>query len=446
MNSLSDYLPIKESDLPLEPNRELTEFDFANALQARLPPLRTCGPKWFAYRDGAYRESTRDIYRPAAQNILPPEMRTARREKALLDHLEGRCQIPQDQLAGALKFDGDGILINALNGIIRVAPEGEVTLFPHSPERNFTRSIACEYQPEATFELFETTLAQCLPDPADRELFQLCTGNFLYPDCRFEVALACFGEAGRGKSTIAEPVGATLGDGLVTRLGMSQICDPKSYSLPGLQFAAVNLGTELDSLAVDESGNFKTLVSGEPIEVRPIYGAPFTLRSSCKLWFLANGLPRFKNGTEAEMRRMRFIRFDYAPPQIDVTLKHRLLANKPGVLNFMIEGLRRLMTLREIPLGGDESREVHDRFRTSNDPIGTFVRECCELDVEGRAQKEHLHAAFVEFCGEKNLHAELPNHFLRRLYERFPQIRGAKARLGDERVPILTGIRIKPCE
>ena len=40
----------------------------------------------------------------------------------------------------------------------------------------------------------------------------------------------------------------------------------------------------------------------------------------------------------------------------------------------MLDGLRTLLSLPEIPLGGRESRAVGERFRISNDPVGAFVQ------------------------------------------------------------------------
>jgi hypothetical protein len=37
--------------------------------------------------------------------------------------------------------------------------------------------------------------------------------------------------------------------------------------------------------------------------------------------FLANSLPRFKSGTAAEIRRLRFVRFDRKVTVPDLTLK-----------------------------------------------------------------------------------------------------------------------------
>lgn len=333
--------------------------------------------------------------------------------------------------------------MNASNGIVRVSGDQAPELLPHDEQQLFTAKLSATYNPETEPALFRRVLEQVLPDESDRDLLQLCFGNFLLPDCRFETALVCYGEAGTGKSTISEPVSAALGTDLVARLSMSQICDPRSYHTPKLRFAAVNLGTELDTIAIDESANFKTIVSGEPIEARPIYGEPFTMQTACKLWFLANGLPRFKNGTDAELRRTRFLRFDRVPAVKDVSLKSRLLAERDGVFRFMLAGLQRLLTLPEIPLGGAESQAVHVRFKVSNDPLGCFVATHCDLDPAGTESKESIKNAFTEFCETHGLPVEFSAWFFKRLYERFTSLREVEPRREGSRVKCIAGLRLK---
>lgn len=419
-----------------------TELDFARRLAAALPPVKTVGNAWHLYRGGVWQPYSSDRLKPTALSILPEPIRTIRRAATLLEHVEAMRQSDPEGFKGFHAFDGGAVLLNARNGLVRVTPD-TLELLPHSPEHAFTRQTAATFNPDATAPLFERVLGEVLPDPEDRGLFQLCLGNFLYPDCRHEVALCCYGEAGRGKSTIADPVAAALGMDLVCRLSMSQVCDPRSYHLPKLKFAAVNLGTELTTADIAESGNFKTLVSGEPIEARPIYGAPFVMQTACKLWFLANSLPRFKHGTEAELRRARFLRFDYQPPVKDVTLKARLAAEADGVFLFMVRGLQHLLTCSEIPIGGRESRAVHDRFRVSNDPVGAFVQYRCILDREAREPKENLRADFAEFSQRHELPTVCAEWFFRVLFERFPSLRETQPRLGCERVRHVKGIALR---
>jgi putative DNA primase/helicase len=320
----------------------------------------------------------------------------------------------------------------------------EILFTPEArPSLRWLRQTAARFNPNAGAELFLSKLAEMLPDEMDRDLLQLCFGNFLLPDCRHEVALVCYGEAGCGKSTIAEPVAAALGGELVKGLTLNQLCDKKGYNLPDLQFAAVNLAAELDVIAVDESANFKTLVSGEAGEVQKKYKNPFTMKTACKLWFLANGLPRFKHGSAAEQRRTRFIGFNHSPKERDVTLKNRLLAERDGVFNFMLAGLQKLLTLTEIPLGGAESRAVHERFKISNDPLGSFVNLHCQFDPAARETKTALRSAFDDFCETNGFSSEFGEMFHKRLLDRFPNLKEIRVGSDGERVRCIEGIRLK---
>ena len=433
--------PIPADKLTIETAR--TEFEFATLLAKQLPPIKTVGNAWHVFDRGAWRPIESATLKPQALAILPEHWRTIRRANTLLEHIEAAQQVDPNTFKGFYGYDPDGaVLINVGNGVVKVTAHG-FGLLPHAADYHFTRQTVAQFNPDATAPLFNRVLCEVLPDAEDRELFQLCLGNFLFPDCRFETALVCYGEAGRGKSTVADPVASALGLDLVSRLSMSQVCDPRSYHLPALRFAAVNLGTELTTADIAESGNFKTLVSGEPIEARPIYGKPFVMQTASKLWFLANSLPRFKHGTEAELRRTRFLRFDYQPPEKDVTLKARLAGELDGVFLFMLGGLRALLALPEIPLGGKDSRAVHERFRISNDPVGAFVQSRCLLDPEVRVSKDTLREAYAEFTARYELPATCGDWFFRILFERFTSLRETHPRVAGERVRHVQGVQLR---
>jgi len=278
-------------------------------------------------------------------------------------------------------------------------------------------------------------------DIDDRVLLQLFIGSLLYPSCKFEAALVCYGPGGTGKSTIAEPIASIFGTELVERIGMANICDPKGYYLPKLKHVAINLGTELDALEVGESGNFKALVSGENIAVRPIYGVPFTMSTTAKLWFLSNNLPRFKHGTDAEQRRTRFLRFDKVPAAKDVDLKTKLIAEREGIFLWALEGLSRLLSLKEMPLGGAESKRVHERFAITNDPLGAFMAARCRIDSQGYAVKAGFEAALVEFCEEHAIPCEDKSWLFRQLWSRYPELKESRITHNDSpRTRVIKGV------
>jgi P4 family phage/plasmid primase-like protien len=428
------------------PTKEPTEWDYANKLEKLIPPTKTVGTRWFSYNDVVWEELDPAIYRPKAHAVFATRKRSERRAATLLKHLESRWQDRESIFKGAICFQEDGaILLNTLNGVLEVRPDG-ITQAKHNAAHYFTRCIQAVYDPSATCPNYHFVLEQCLPDPQDRELFLLCLGNFLLPDCRFEVALVCYGEAGSGKSTLATPVSKLFGTadhGLMTRLTMSQLCDPNCYALAKLRYACVNLGTELQSIAVDESANFKTIVSGEPLEARPIYCPPFTMHTFCKLWFLANNLPRFKHGTDAELRRTRFLRFEFKTEKPDVMLKERVAQETQGVFNLMLSGLQRCLTIDKIPYGGAHSRAVHTRFQVSNDPIGTFVARHCHFDPNASVLKDSLQGSFDAYCEQHAVPKAVKDHFCKMLYERNPNVTDARVTRGGQRVWVISGLGLK---
>lgn len=430
-----------EGTAPVEKTAPFNELRLADELAGQLPPIKTVGQAWFVFQEGLWQKQTRDGLRPRALEILPAKERTDRRAGLILDHLESRFQVPGDALRGFYKFDGHAVLLNAANGILRVDPE-RIDLLDHDPACLFTRKTAAHYVPTARAELFEKVMSEALPDAQDRELFQLSLGNFLWPDARFEVCLVCHGPAGTGKSTLAEPIISALGESLVQSLSLAQICHPQATFIHGLQFAALNLGTELDALETPDSQNFKLLVSGERVTANPKYLDPFEMKTACKLWFLANGLPRFKNGSGAELRRMRFLRFASLPAARDVSLKSRLLAERDGVFKYMVCGLQRLMTLEEIPLGGPESKRVHEGFQVANDPIGSFIARHCHLDPEGQTRKDSLKANYDEFCQRHGFASTIADWFFRRLFERFPCLSETRNQVNGERVRYISGLAL----
>jgi P4 family phage/plasmid primase-like protien len=424
-----------------------SEYELANLLQQRIGPVMTVGKSWRQYHDGVWQEIARDLLRPTAQEVLPRPKRTERRANQLLDHLEGRLQRDPETLRGFHRLDSDGnVLINAANGIVRVTRAGAIDLLPHDPAHLFTQQTAAAYHPEATAPLFESLLVQSIPDPEDRQMLQLFAGNVLLPSCQYEAALVCYGEGGSGKSTIASGVTAALGENLVTSVTLSQICDPKSYHLPKLRFAAVNLGTELDAVPMEDSANFKLMVSGEPIEAREIYGSPFRMQTTAKLWFLANELPRFKHGSGAERRRLRFLHFAQMPATEDVTLRSRVPAERDGIFSWMLHGLRDLLSLAKLPLGGAASRDVHARFGTSNDPLGVFIASECVLAPECITSMERLRDRFKDYAADHGLDfgPDAGQWFSRRLFQRYPQLKPTRSRISGEVTRCVMGLKLKP--
>jgi putative DNA primase/helicase len=424
-----------------------SERAVADAIIARLKHVKTVGPQWYVYEAGIWREHRRERFRPMAYAVTDPDQWRNRLESSALSQVEGRMQCDGRVFRGATMLQEDGsVALNCRNGILLVS-KGERKLVAHNHEFYFTRALNVEYDMQAQAPRYVATFKKLLPDPADQLQKQFNYGNMLWPDARYEAVQIDLGEAGTGKSTLAEPIMALLGtgdDGLLTSLSLGQICDSNCYALAKLRYAMVNLGTELQSLAIDESENFKKIVSGEPFEARPIYCPPFTMTTFPKLWFLANSIPRFKNGTSAELRRACFTVFTEKPSPPDKALKAFLRENeRAGIFNFMLDGLQMLMQEEGIPLGGAASRSIWDRFRVSNDTIKSFIEDCCVLGREHSVSKTTLGEAYTDYCEDVGLPFKGDNHFFQKLYDRFPEVQDVRKRIEGKRVQTVLGLSLK---
>jgi len=416
----------------------------ANLLLARHRQTRCVNTTWYCYEHGVWGEEKSHVFRPHAMKVIHPTHRQAKRCHDVLTHVESLSQFPGHRFRGAYRFaEGEAVLINVANCVIRVSSQGEITLLDHSPDFDFTRKVATAYDPAARCDLFRTKLEEILQDLDDRELFQVFSGYCLYPSCKFETSLVAYGPGGTGKSTMATVIAEVLGSDLVGSSGLEELCKAGSYSLPKLKLKMLCLGSELTGKEAVESANFKKLVSGEAMDVRQIYCDPEEMKTSCKLMFLTNNPPRFYSGTDAETRRLRILHFDSQPVTKDPDLKEKLLAEVPGILNWMLEGLVKLLRIGRIPQGGEAAKAVLKNFGKDNDPVGSFVNERCVLAANHTVVKRDLFAEFTDWCDDNGLSAEkMEVFFWKTLRQRHPQLEPVRLTINGEREHCLTGINL----
>ncbi len=395
---------------------------------------------WYHYDAGVWKETSRHQFRPAAVRVIHPRHRQAKRFTQVLDYVESAYQVPASTLCGAYKRVGGRVLVNVDNGVLEVDPNGTVALRAHSPDHHFTLKVPTPYLPAATCPVFKQLVRQALPDPRDRLLLRAFAGYLLLPGCELEAALVCFGSGGSGKSTTWEAIKSVLGTSLCGSATLEQLCQSSGYTLPTIRNKMLNLGAEVSSKEVDESTNFKLLVSGEGLIARQIYCAPEEFSSACKLVFLSNNMPFLRAGSDAEERRLRILPFNHKPAKNDTSLKARVAAEAPGVLNWMLQGLIHVLRRGAIPAGGTAAKKALAVFRQYNNPVNTFVAECCRLDPQVSVAKDTLREAFREWCDDNGYSAQkLGDYFFRILKQRFG-VEPARPIVNGKKVPHLTGL------
>lgn len=430
---------------------------YADRLEEKLPPTMTVSDKWYFYKNGVWRNEDTDPYQPLALSLLPRDRQSARNGHEVLKTLEMRRQTDGTTLISCYRFDGEGaVIVNCANGVLRVTATS-VSLLEHDARYRFTGQLTASYRPESQCDNFLAALEAALPQEGDVEAVQWWSGYFIYPSSKHRVALVCFGPTQAGKSTIFEyGIGSVFGynpargnkeiSELFTSVSLSDICAENGYSLPSLKGAAINLGGELNPDEIAGSDRLKSLIGGEAIVVREIYGKPTRMTAyTVKLVFLANHLPRFKSGSDAELSRLRFLLFNHPPTRIDPDLKLRVAKEADGVFSqFMVPGLQMILNGSPVPEGGAESRRLRSRFAINNDPIATFVQSCCVLERGATELKSRLARAFAFYAETHDLSEKLVESrtFFKILKGRFADIEDYRPRT-DGRERRVRGIRLQ---
>ena len=413
----------------------------AAALREEIGHVRCVGNDWYVQKNGVWYPKNKDEFRAIALNVIPQFCRTHDKCRNVLSRLEDESQVPVDVFCGAYKFDQGDVLLSIKNGVLRVSPN-ETLLERPNGSHNFTSLLPIEWDEAAECVAYQNLLVAALPDPRDRELFLDVLSTALIPDCRFEAALVCIGESGTGKSTAIAPIEVIFGANCST-VSMVDLCNPNGYKLAMLHHKMINITTELQALEIDDSGMFKQLVSGETFPARKIYGHPFDMRSTAKLIFLANILPRFKNGTGAEARRLQFVRFDQMPSNPDPTLKDKMRLEAPGLFTELVGRAQHLLGQKSLSRSGEYGDKTRERFGISNDPVGSFVKSHCVLGGDCWISKDELMGRFEEFRDSHGVSDKLDhNVFWRLLYERYPIVKPGKRITNNGRIPIAKGIEL----
>ena len=244
-----------------------------------------------------------------------------------------------------------GNLLNLANGTLDL---DRYTVRPHERGDMLTHCLPYAFDPAAGCPRWLKFLGEVLvkenghaTDPDLVALFQEALGYALTVETAYEAMFWLSGSGANGKSTALAVVQALLG-GLAVSIDLSALGRPDaSYYLAQLGGARVVFSTESAKRGRGQGTGediLKRLASGEPIPARPIRGEPITIRPVAKLFWAMNLQPNIDDTSDGFWRRLRLVPFfrQFAEHERDTQLAGKLRAELPGILNWALDGLRRL--------------------------------------------------------------------------------------------------------
>ena len=222
----------------------------------------------------------------------------------------------------------------------------------HSPELAQTTMCHFDFDPNADCPRWKNFLLDVLENAQLRMVLQEFLGC-LFVDRRkvkLEKMLILVGNGSNGKGVISETIRRMIGKDSTTAYGLDSLLmgSESLHNIAKMNGMRVNWCTEIQALQAGRfSDKLKTLVSGEPIECRQIYGLPFTATDIPIMVANCNALPPLQDKSYGMQRRFIIIRFSKTIEQDkqDKMLLKKLEPEYPGIFNWILEGRQRFIDL-----------------------------------------------------------------------------------------------------
>lgn len=292
-------------------------------------------------------------------------------------------------------------LINLQNGMLSPY-NGQLT--GHDWSFYSTNRLPYDYKQDAKCSLWVKTLLEIFEDDVDKlGMLQEFFGYCLTRDTRQHKALLLLGESRSGKSTILNTLRQVIGMTNCSSVPLKYISNPQ-YT-PMLINKLVNIDTDVSAKAEQFEAEFKTITSGEPVQSNQKFVAAFDFVPYCKIVMAANIFPRITDHSSAFYNRLILIPCDrvFSNEEQNRELPSQLLKELPGILNWSIEGLKRLVERGKFP-SVKFMYDAVEELENENNPVNLFLEDHVEVDVSGDfyIEKQEFFDKYKQWCVKNN--------------------------------------------
>ena len=333
-------------------------------------------------------------------------------------------------------FNRNPYLVNVRNGLLDIR---DMSFKEHTPSYLSTVQLNVEYNPQVDCPQFKKFLNEVL-DCKLIPLVQEIVGYLLTTNTASQKAFVFWGPARTGKSTLLWVVEyLLLGKKNVSNIPWQEIGD--KFKTAELLGKLANVFSDLPSKSIDDTGIFKVVTGEDYLMAEKKNKNPFKFKPFARLVFSCNELPRnYVDRTEGFYRRLIIVPFSRQidKSKIDKSLKYKFQREKEGILNWALEGLKRLYENNFEFSENELTDGVKKEYKRENNNVISFVEECCELDGLFSCSRIELYEAYKEFCVEAGLKALSQIKFNKELEGNFNITRSRSGKLRS-----WNGVRIK---
>lgn len=387
-----------------------------------------------------------------------PYVPTSASVSATVDALKAVAHLPPSESGGSAIRWLDGRsgpnpldLLPTRSGLLHL-PSGE--LLPATPELFTRNALDFAHDPNAPKPVrWLAFLREVWPDPHEADCIvalQEFMGYLLTPDTRLQKALMFDGPRRSGKGTIGRVMRRLVGEANTTAPSMNSLGGTNFGLEPLLakQLAIISdmrLSNKTDEAALSE--NLLRITGEDPVSVNRKNKLALEMTLGVRFVVMTNEVPKFADRSGALVGRfivlpMRQSFYGREDPELTA----RLMAELPGILNWAVEGWRRVRANARITQP-ESGHDVAEQMVDLASPFPAFVAECCKIGSGEHVSKADLFRAFRMWfrssTGQE--YRSPPSVFARDLYSATDKaVRSVKPRGEGGRAPHFSGIGLLP--
>jgi putative DNA primase/helicase len=198
--------------------------------------------------------------------------------------------------------------------------------------------------------------------------------------------------------------------------------DEDRFATAELYGRMANIVADLDARALRSSSVFKSITGGDLLQAERKFRPAFSFYPYARLIYSANEVPPTPDSSDAFFRRWLILPFERSfKGRADRELLKKLTtpAELSGLLNRSLEALPDLKARGSFS-ETETTRQAGERFRVDADSVAGFLDERVTVEIDGRAIKSELFAAYRSWCTENNRQPLSAVRFNRRLQADVP--------------------------
>ena len=314
------------------------------------------------------------------------------------------CESELEMNVGLDELDKDPLLLGVNNGVFDLKT---MSLLPPDPKILVVKRANVHYDPKADAPRFRRFLEEVSPEKDLRLFLVRLLGYLLTGSIKEHRWFFFVGEGRNGKSLLMRVMEKIMGDYAkkvdTEMLMKSNARSPGSASpdvlqLQGKRFIYGNETREGQRL---DDAKIKDMTGGDTLTGRALHSNHYVqFDPTHKLVITGNHYPSIHDDSYGFWERVVVFPFNvtFSKEQIDKDLEEKLLAEKAGILNILLEGADDWHNNGlQVP---EKLISATNKYRSDQDVIKQFLDEECTVGVEHSVSKKTLYLHYSHWAKE----------------------------------------------